>query len=259
MATETTARAEQPTPDAPDGGDYETFRAALSASARGRAFLSEYTRRNRNADTERLLAAIAQLQQTVAGSSSPKVTDQIKAELRALLDEIVAAQCELEASIVATKATRLADLVALVTHRITAIMALAQVERPPPAEVTEEVLRQESEQESKDVSEEAIARTHLAVVPMPEQPELPIPSPLVTPLPPIALVRSESVIAEVTFVELPLLPGVIPAAPKIDVPEANPVLSPPAPAAAIAKPSKPAAPLASIMALSEEERLALFT
>ena len=62
MATEITARAEQPAPDAPDDGDYETFCAALSASARGRAFLAEYTRRNRNADTEQLLAAIAQLQ-----------------------------------------------------------------------------------------------------------------------------------------------------------------------------------------------------
>jgi len=255
MATETTARAEQPTPDAPDGGDYETFRAALSASARGRAFLSEYTRRNRNADTGQLLAAIAQLQQTVAANSTPKATDAIKAELRALLDEIATAQSELEASIVATKATKLANLVALVARRITAILALAPVEIPPPAEATQISLPQALISEPKD----AVERGHLAVVPMPEQPELPIPSPLVTPLPPIALVRSKSVMAEVTFVELPLALAVKPAAPKIDVPEANPVLSPPAPAAAIAKSSKSAGPLASIMALSEEERLALFT
>ena len=124
-----TARAEQPAPDAPDDGDYETFCAALSASARGRAFLTEYTRRNRNADTEQLLAAIAQLQQTVAANSAPNVTDTIKAELRALLDEIATAQSELEASIVATKATKLADLVALVARRITAIMALAHDRR----------------------------------------------------------------------------------------------------------------------------------
>ncbi len=133
MATEIMARAKQSAPDAPDDGDYETFCAALSASARGRAFLTEYTRRNRNADTEQLLAAIAQLQETVAANSAPKVTDTIKTELRALLDEIDGAQSELAASIVATKATKLAELVALVARRITAIVASAHAERPPPA------------------------------------------------------------------------------------------------------------------------------
>ena len=193
MATEITARAERPAPDAPDDGDYETFCAALSASARGRAFLTEYTRRNRNADTEQLLAAIAQLQQTVAANSAPKVTDTIKAELRALLDEIAAAQNELEASIVATKATKLADLVALVARRITAIMALAHVGEPATG-------RSHSTKFAARIKrlkpKEAVERTHLAVVPMPEQPELPIPSPLVTPLPSIALVRSEAIMTE---------------------------------------------------------------
>ncbi len=254
MATETTARAGHPAPDAPDDGDYETFCAALSASARGRAFLAEYTRRNRNADTEQLLAAIARLQETVAANSAPKVTDTIKTQLRALLDEIAAAQSELEANIVATKATKLADLVALVTRRITAIMTSAQVESPPPAEVTESSSPQESEDEPKEPAE----RTHLAVVPTPEQPELPIPSPLFTPLPPIALVRSEVIMAEVAFVGPPPAPDAISATVKTDKPKIEPAMSRAAPATAVAKP-KPAGPLASIMALSEEERLALFT
>ena len=107
MATEITARAEHPAPDAPDDGDYETFCAALSASARGRAFLTEYTRRNRNADTEQLLAAIAQLQQSVAANAAPRVTDTIKAELRALLDEIAVAQSDLEAMILYTLRPRI--------------------------------------------------------------------------------------------------------------------------------------------------------
>jgi hypothetical protein len=257
MATEITARAEHPAPDAPDDGDYETFCAALSASARGRAFLTEYTRRNRNADTEQLLAAIAQLQQTVAANSAPRVTDTIKAELRALLDEIAAAQSELEASIVATKATKLADLVALVARRITAIMALTHTENLPPAEVIES----RSPQESKDEPRDAVERTHLAVVPTPEQPELPIPSPLVTPLPPIALVRSEvMMMEEIAFVgPLPPVPDVKPATINIDVPKIEAAVSPPVPTAAVTRPSKQTGPLASIMALSEEERLALFT
>ncbi len=260
MATETTARAGQPEPDAPDDGDYKAFCAALSASARGRAFLTEYTRRNRNADTERLLAAITQLQQTVAANTAPKVTDTIKSELRALLDEITAAQSELEASIVTTKATKLAELVALVARRITAIVALAQVESSPPAEVTQSSLPQESKQASKDEPKEPVERAHLAVVPTPEQPELPIPSPLFTPLPPITLVRREAIMEEVAFVgPPPPVPDVKPTAIKIDVLKIEAAISPPAPTATVTKPSKPAGPLASIMAMSEEERLALFT
>jgi hypothetical protein len=256
MATEITVRAELPAPDAHDDGDYDTFCAALSASARGRAFLTEYARRNRNADTEQLLAAIAQLQQTVVANSASKVTETIKTELRALLDEIAATQIELEANIVATKATKLAELVALVARRITAILVLTQVDSPPPAEVTPPGLPQEL----KDEPTEAADRTHLAVVPTPEQPELPIPSPLVTPLPPITLVRSESIMAEVVFIgPPPPVPEVKPAVVKIDVPKIETAISPPAPTATVTKTSKPAGPLASIMALSEEERLALFT
>jgi hypothetical protein len=45
------------------------------------------------------------------------------------------------------------------------------------------------------------ARTHLAVVPIPEQPELPIPSPNASSPPAIALVRSETELAELAFVE----------------------------------------------------------
>ena len=267
MATEIAVRAEKPAPGAPADGDYETFCAALSASARGRAFLSEYTRRNRNADTEQLLAAIAQLQQAVTANSAPKVTATIKAELRALLDEIAATQCELEADLVATKATKLAELVALVARRITAIMALAQVEGPQ-AELIESSLRQESKPESKsepkqelkDEPKETVERTHLAVVPMPEQPELPIPSPLTTPLPAIALVRSEAVMAEIAFVgPPPPAPEMKPPMVKLDVVTVEPAVSPPAPVVAAAKPSRTAGPLTSIMALSEEERLALFT
>jgi hypothetical protein len=256
MATEITARAERPAPDVSDDGDYETFSAALSASARGRAFLTEYARRNRNADTEQLLAAIAQLQQTVAINSSPKNTDTTKAELRVLLNEIATAQGELEASIVATKATKLAELVALVTRRITAIMASAHVDSPLPTVSFEPDLPKESIGEPK----EAIERAHLAVVPTPEQPELPIPSPLGTPLPSIALVRSEVIMEEVAFVELlPLEPDENPAAVETGLPKIEVPTSPPASTASVAKPIKPTGPLASIMALSEEERLALFT
>ena len=49
-------------------------------------------------------------------------------------------------------------------------------------------------------------RAHLTVVPLPEQPELPIPSPAPTQPPSIALVRSETIMADVAFVEPPPAP-----------------------------------------------------
>jgi hypothetical protein len=61
MLAETIARAGALS-DAPDKDDDQAFCQALSASERGRAFLAEYARRNRNADTEQLRAAIGQLQ-----------------------------------------------------------------------------------------------------------------------------------------------------------------------------------------------------
>ena len=117
MPTETTAQVEQ-LPNAPDEGDYQAFCDALSASARGRAFLAAYARRNRNADTEQLLAAIGRLQSLVATPATPQTSETIKQELRALHDDIVMAQCELDARILATKAAKLAELMALVERRI---------------------------------------------------------------------------------------------------------------------------------------------
>lgn len=251
MPTETTAQVEQ-LPNAPDEGDYQAFCEALSASARGRAFLAEYARRNRNADTEQLLAAIGRLQSLVATPATPETLETIKQELRALHDEIVMAQCELDASILATKAAKLAELMALVERRIANMLEAPGREvdpvieaPPPPPELPPEPV-------------EDTERAHLTVVPLPEQPELPIPSPAPTQPPSISLVRSETIMAEVAFVEPSPAPRPHPA------PEAiNTLVSGPTAATAEAMPAAkavpPADPLASIKALSEEERLALFT
>src|SRR5215471_4470603 len=126
MPTETTARAEQ-LPNATDQGDYQAFCDALSASARGRAFLAEYARRNRHADTEQLLAAIDRLQSLVTAPAPPQTLEAIKYDLRALLDEIVTAQCELDARILATRAAKLAELMALVERRISTMLEAPRV------------------------------------------------------------------------------------------------------------------------------------
>jgi len=239
MPTETTVRAQQLHPGAPDEADYHAFCTALSESARGRAFLAEYARRNRNADTRPLLTAIERMQISLAVDPATPAEVLVKQKLRALLDDITTAQNEIEASLMAIRTAKLADLIALIEQRLVVIMTQptgnpAPVEPLPPAP-------------PEEPAEEA--RAHLAVVPPSDQPELPIPSPAGAQPPPIALVRTEVTIEEVAF-----------AAPQPALPVNEPKAAPPAAVPPV--PSKtpvPADPLAEIKMLSEEERLALFT
>jgi len=46
----------------PGQDDYDVIYATVMESARGRRFLEEYARRNRNTDTDRLLAAIERIE-----------------------------------------------------------------------------------------------------------------------------------------------------------------------------------------------------
>jgi hypothetical protein len=72
MATEAfalspiSARAAQPSDE-----DYEAIREAFMETARGRWFLTEYARRNRNADTSMVLDAVARIEQTIAAQRQP--------------------------------------------------------------------------------------------------------------------------------------------------------------------------------------------
>ena len=245
MPTETTVRAQQLQPGAPDEADYHAFCSALSESARGRAFLAEYARRNRNADTRPLLTAIERLQVSLAADPAAPAEVLVKQKLRALLDDITAAQNEIEASVMAIRTAKLADLIAMVEHRLVEIMASAMT-----STVSGPLPREPLPQAPPDTPAEE-SRTHLAVVPPSDQPELPIPSPAVAQPPPIVLVRAETTMAEVTFAELrPTFPAT----------EAK--LASPAARANTDNPSKasaPTDPLAAINSLSEEERLALFT
>jgi hypothetical protein len=120
MPGETIARS-GPLSGAPDEDDYQAFCQALSTSERGRAFLAEHAR-NKNVDTEQLLAAIEQLQSVMVAQSTPQATDPIRRRLRDLLDEIGTAQCDLDALLLATKTEALAELIARVESRISGIL-----------------------------------------------------------------------------------------------------------------------------------------
>ena len=68
--------------------DFETIEAAVLESPRGRWFLSEYTRRNRAADTLMLLEAIAKLERGIAEHSPDQVSEELAAGLQGLSQSI---------------------------------------------------------------------------------------------------------------------------------------------------------------------------
>ncbi len=158
MPNEPLALAIQPPPDAPSEDDYQAFCAALSESGRGRAFLAEYARRNRHADTEALLAAIERIEAHLRADAS--AVQRLRDDLRMLLIAIRLARPEIDAAAPAAQAAKLATLLDLLERRIDAmaedetrrVCATGRTSRRP-------------------------ARAPLAVVPPPDEPELPIPSP----------------------------------------------------------------------------------
>jgi hypothetical protein len=67
------------TPPSPPGlpeEDYEAIEAAVMETARGRWFLMEFARRNRNADTKVLLEAISRLENQMTGKHAPTTPHQ---------------------------------------------------------------------------------------------------------------------------------------------------------------------------------------
>ncbi len=60
------ARAAQPSEE-----DYDAIREAFMETSRGRWFLGEYAKRNRNADTRMVLDAVARIEETLAAQKKP--------------------------------------------------------------------------------------------------------------------------------------------------------------------------------------------
>jgi hypothetical protein len=223
MASETQARAiarsePQSRPQAQD--DYTSLCAALEASVRGRAFLAEYARRNRAADTETLLAAIDRLSAQIGGDA--EALQEMRAGLRTLLTAIRLARPDIDAGRPPGKVAMLTQLVDLLERRIDGLVA------------------------GKSGADAAEAKPPLAVVPPPDEPELPIPSPTAQPpamavVPPAKPPVSTAIMPEVNVLDA-APPPAKPAAPKVEPLSAERLRL-----------------LAPIMALSDEERLALFS
>jgi hypothetical protein len=236
MPNETHALAAAPrAPATPNEDDYQAFSAALTGSARGRDFLSEYARRNRNSDTQVLLDALSRLEAHIRTDRS--AAERLRDQLRMLLIAIRLARPELDAATVPVRAAKLRDLLDTLERRLD-VLAQSDASEPPPAAAPQP-------------AQPEIARARLAVVPPPDEPELPIPSPAAPP-PAIVLVGAGIMASPFDGAASPPKPKPVPE--KTPAPVAMPA---PTPRAATLPP--PADPLMALMALSEDERLALFT
>jgi hypothetical protein len=79
------ARAAQPSE-----ADYDAIKEAFMETSRGRWFLGEYAKRNRNADTTMVLDAVARIEETLVASRKPvrdPLLDEALASLRTALGE----------------------------------------------------------------------------------------------------------------------------------------------------------------------------
>ncbi|TQF36653.1 hypothetical protein UNPF46_21715 [Bradyrhizobium sp. UNPF46] len=61
----------------PNEQDYDAIREAFMETARGRWFLGEYAKRNRNADTRMVLDAVAKIEETLVAQRQPVVEDRL--------------------------------------------------------------------------------------------------------------------------------------------------------------------------------------
>ncbi|WP_413993440.1 hypothetical protein ACMDCR_15920 [Labrys okinawensis] len=72
--------------------DYGAIEAAVMETARGRWFLAEYARRNRNADTDAVLSAIRRLERLVQSAGTFDARDEVTRGMADIAQAIAAAQ-----------------------------------------------------------------------------------------------------------------------------------------------------------------------
>ena len=135
MSTEASALAQ----GEPVGEDeYQAFYAVLAATARGRAFLDEHVRRTRRAETDVLLAALKRLENHVAAqTSAPAPASPVLAEVDAVLEIVRSACAQIDAVQLSAAVTQLVSALETVQRRLTPLLPSTPnaAERPQPAPV----------------------------------------------------------------------------------------------------------------------------
>jgi chemotaxis regulatin CheY-phosphate phosphatase CheZ len=89
--------ANLPVPAPLSDADYEAIEGAVMETARGRWFLAEYARRNRNADTSMLLKALDRIESAMRGQSSVEPVDRIRFDLVEMSKAIARTKTEIAA------------------------------------------------------------------------------------------------------------------------------------------------------------------
>src|SRR5271156_507147 len=77
------ARAAQP-----GEADYDAIREAFMETSRGRWFLNEYAKRNRNADTRMVLDAVARIEQNLAAQKAALPEHELAEALAAIREAV---------------------------------------------------------------------------------------------------------------------------------------------------------------------------
>jgi chemotaxis protein CheZ len=77
--------------------DYDAIESAVMETMRGRWFLAEYARRNRNADTTMLLAALERIEAALGGDQSVKAVDRIRFDIVEMAKAIARTKAEIAA------------------------------------------------------------------------------------------------------------------------------------------------------------------
>lgn len=272
-----------------EDADYNSICSTLAESARGRWFLAEYARRNRHADTQVLLAAIERIESALGGERVPLPVDRLRDELAELASAVVRLKVEIDDirpdGAPHGKILELDEVVQLVRDlggRIDALIELsartAPAAEPPlpvhPVETAAPEPVAEREPESPVV--DSAAGTRQAEMPLAASDadvwagSIPLPVVSFVGLPQHARLSGDEARPECDGQTSTLLPPVFelhadapagvraePDKPEVIVQSATtdsqPEISATAPAAAASD------PLADVMALSEEEKIALFS
>src|SRR3954453_3739730 len=86
-----------PVPASLSDADYEAIEGAVMETARGRWFLAEFARRNRNADTTMLLKALDRIEAAMRGEHSVESVDRIRFDLVEMSKAIARTKTEIAA------------------------------------------------------------------------------------------------------------------------------------------------------------------
>ncbi|WP_439924759.1 hypothetical protein [Nitrobacter sp. JJSN] len=76
----------------PSAADFDAIREAFMETSRGRWFLTEYAKRNRNADTTAVLDAVARIEQTIAAQQPAAPDDTLPRALAAIRSSLAEAK-----------------------------------------------------------------------------------------------------------------------------------------------------------------------